>query len=250
MPTHEAEAVILRQYLLSEADRIIVLLTREVGLLRAVARGARKPKSRLGACLEPLNHVRLQYFMKEGGELSRVFQCEMIHSYLGRNPSLDQVYGFTYFAELAQEFSQENNPNPTAFRLLLATLNAGEKLGVGAALLRYFELWLLRLSGLLPNYDYCSGCGKCVKEESFYVWPETGQVHCQDCAHERGLRIGWEASGLLRRMLTVSPEQFASTPFPDRAAAEVEHLSERLLDLHLEKKLKSRRALQRVLEGG
>ncbi len=247
MPIHEAEAVILRHYVLSEADRIVVCLTRETGLLRAAARGVRKPKSRMGACLQPLNHVRLQYFMKEGGELGRVCGCETIHSYLGKCYSLEQVYAFTYMAELAQEFSQENNPSPAAFRLLTACLKTGENAGVTSALLRYFELWLLRLNGLLPHYGSCSGCGKYVKERSFYMWPEAGQVRCPDCARGQGLYVSAEAAGLLRRMLELPPERFAALPFAGRPAAEIGRMSEKLLDLHLEKKIQSRDALRQVL---
>lgn len=247
MPIHEAEAIVLRHYVLSEADRIIVCLTRETGLLRAAARGVRKPKSRMGACLQPLNHVRLQYFMKEGGELGRVCGCETLHSYLGKSPSLEQVYAFTYMAEIAQEFSQENNPSPAAFRLLLACLKTGEATGVTSALLRYFELWSLRLSGLLPNYGSCSSCGKCVKESSFYIWPEFGQARCPDCAHRQGLHMSAEAARLLLRMLEMPPERFGVLPFAGRPAAEIGRLSEKLLDLHLEKKIQSRAALRQIL---
>jgi len=250
MPVHEAEAVSLRQYPLSEADRIVVLFTREAGLLRAVAPGAKRTKSRFGACLQPLNHVRVEYYMREGQPLCRIRQCEILHSYLGRNPSLDRVGGFAYFAELTQELTQENNPAPLVFRLLLASLNAGEKLGVHEPLLRYFETWMLRLNGLLPNYDYCSSCGSCVKQLAFYIRPESGQSRCPECARGKGTEIGASASQILGRMRREPPEEFARTPFPDGAARQLERLSREFLDYHLERKLKSFRVLKEMLEGG
>ena len=67
MLTHESEAVVLRQYPLSEADRIVVFFTREYGKIRAVAQGAKRLKSRMGGCLEPLNHIYLRFYLKEGG---------------------------------------------------------------------------------------------------------------------------------------------------------------------------------------
>ena len=100
MPIRESEAIVLRRYPLAESDRIIVFFSREFGKLRAVGHSVRKPKSRLGGCLEPLNHVRLEYYTKEGAGLAQVRQCEIIHAYLGKNPSLRRVYAFTYFAEL------------------------------------------------------------------------------------------------------------------------------------------------------
>ena len=249
MPLHEAEAVVLRHYSFADADRIVVLFTRESGLLRAVAKGVRRPKSRLGASLEPLNHLRISYYAREGAELCRLFQCEMLHSYLGKRPSLDQICGFAYFAELILETSQENNPNPVVFRLLLSSLGAGERLGVGSALLRYFETWLLKLNGLLPNYDYCSACGRYVKEQGFYVLPESGQTRCEACAQGRGCQIGPEASAHLHRMMSTAPEPFALTPLSAHAAAELERLSRRLLEWTLEKRLKSYPFVQQVPAG-
>jgi DNA repair protein RecO (recombination protein O) len=248
MPTREAEAIVLRQYALSEADRIVVFLTREIGTLRAVAQGAKKPRSRFGGCLEPLNHVRLQFYAKEGADLSRIWQCEIIHSYLGKHPTLDRVFGFSYLAELAQELAPENNPNALLFRLLLAVLGAGERIGANAALLRYFELWALKLNGWLPNYDYCSGCGKCVKDEGLYAWLEAGQGRCRACADERGVRIGAEAVRLLNEAWELSPEQFASRVPSGGAARELERLTQKLIEWHLEKRLKSYLALKEMLQ--
>ena len=64
MPVHEAEAIVLRQYSLSDSDRIIVFITREFGKIRAVAKGVKKPKSRFAGALEPLNHIRLEFYAK------------------------------------------------------------------------------------------------------------------------------------------------------------------------------------------
>jgi len=250
MPLLEAEAIVLRQYALAEADRIIVLLTRERGTMRTVAQGAKKPRSRLSGCLEPLTHVRLQYYAREGRDLSRLGHCEIIHSYLGKNPTLDRVFGFSYLAELAQELSPENNPNALLFRLLLAALDAGELAGVSAALLRYFELWALKLNGWLPDYAYCSACGKCVKDDGFYAWLEAGQGRCRDCAEGQGIKIGSEAARLLHQILALSPMQFASRSFPAAAAGELERLTQRLLEWHLEKRLKSYPAVKEMLRSG
>ena len=249
MPTREAEAIVLRQYALSEADRIVVFLTREHGSLRAVAQGARKMRSRLGACLEPLNHVRLQYFAKEGGDLGRIWQCEIIHSFLGKQPTLDRVYGFSYLAELTQELAPENSPNARLFRLLLAILQTGEQIGASPQLIRYFELWALKLNGWLPDYDSCSGCGICIKKMGFFAWPEAGESRCSRCAENRGIRVGAEAARLFHEALLLSPAQFAGRPLSDSAAYDLERLTQVLIEWHLEKRLKSYAVLQRVLNG-
>jgi DNA repair protein RecO (recombination protein O) len=250
MPTREAEAIVLRQYPLGEADRIIVFLTREFGQLRAVAHGSRKPHSRMAGNLEPLNHVQVEVYAKEGADLARLWRCELIHSYLGRNPTLDRVFGFSYFSELVQEIVPENNPNALVFRLLLAVLNAGESSGVSNALLRYFEVWALKLNGWLPDYDYCPGCGRCVKDEGFYAWVQDGEGRCRACAEDRGIRIGAEAARLMRDILLLSPGQFISLPQSGSPTRELERLTQKLIEFHLEKRLKSYGALKEMLHSG
>ncbi len=250
MPILDAEAIVLRQYSLAEADRIVVFLTREQGTLRATASGVKKPRSRLGGCLELLTHVRLEYHLKEGADLARVWNCEIVHSYLGRNPTLDRLYGFCYLAELTQELASENYSSPLLFRLLLSVLDAGERAGVSMALLRYFEIWSLKLNGWLPDYDYCPACGKCVKDVGFYAWLEAGQVRCQACAENRGIRMDPDAVRLLHQILVLSPVQFASSPQPGPAARDLERLAQRLIEWHLEKRLKSYLTLREMLRNG
>jgi DNA repair protein RecO (recombination protein O) len=247
MPIREAEAIVLRHYALAEADRIIVLLTREFGKIRAVAKGIKKTRSRLAGVLEPLNHVRLEFYAREGRDLSYIRQCDIVHSYLGRNPSLEGVCVFTYFAEIAQEFVQDDQPNEVMFRLLLAVLAAGDISGVNPALVRYFELWALKLAGFLPNYDYCSTCGSCVKESGFYARVETGEVRCARCARGAGLLLRPESADALRRVSELPPQVFAAQPLPVRSSRELERLTQALLELHLEKRLKSYPVLKQVL---
>jgi len=247
MPIRDAEAVVLRHYPLAEADKIIVLLSKEYGKIRTVAKGVKKTKSRMGGCLEPLNHVRVEFYSREGRELSYIRQCDLIHSFLGRNPTLDRMYAFTYFAEILQEFVQEDQPSELFFRLFLAVLATGETCGISPALVHYFELWSLRLGGFLPNYASCSVCSSLVTDTGFYAWPEAGEGRCGRCAQGKGLYIRAAAAGVLQR-LSEPPQQFACVTLPDRAAEDLERLTQALLELNLEKRLKSYPALKQVLK--
>jgi DNA repair protein RecO (recombination protein O) len=249
MPVHEAEAIVLRQYALSESDRIIVFITREFGKVRAAAQGIKRPQSRFGSCFEPLNHIRMEYFAREGRDLVQIRQGDLIHSFLGKNPSLEKICVYSYFAELVNEIVQDNQSNQPLFRLLLSSLESGETLDKITPLMRYFEIWCLKLSGLFPNHDYCSTCGKCVKDEGFFVWFETGQSRCSECAQGRGCRIGKAAAAALAAIAQLPPGKFGSQPLSTEAARELELLSQRLIEMHLEKKLKSYRILTETLQG-
>ncbi len=250
MPTHNAEAIVLRQYSLSEADRIIVLFSREYGKIRAVAKGAKKPRSRLGGCLEPLNQVRAEFFAKESAELWRINRCEIIRPWLGSSPTPERVVFLSYLAEIVNELVQDNNANHLLYRLFIATLEAFEHLGVNQAIARYFEFWSLKLSGLLPDYDYCSNCSRCVNDFGFYAWLEAGQARCADCAGGRGVFVRPASSQALRSMWELSPEQFGARPLSEVAAGDLERLSRRLLEWQLEKQPKSLRALKALFADG
>ena len=82
MPLRESEAVVLRSYPLGEADRLVSLLSRSMGRIRGVARGARRPKSRFGSTLETLSHIQVWFYERETRELVRINQCELLESFL------------------------------------------------------------------------------------------------------------------------------------------------------------------------
>jgi DNA repair protein RecO (recombination protein O) len=249
MPLNETEAIVLRHYPLSEADRIIVFITREYGKVKAVGQGLKKIKSRLAGRLEPFNHVRLIFWSREGVELCRIRGCETLHSYLGRSPSLDRFFSYNYFAEIVEQFVQENHPNPALFRLLLASLKTGETAGTGERLIRYFEIWTLRLAGLLPDYDSCSACRKCVKEHGFYASSATGQGLCAACAPDGGPFVNPRSAAVIRSILEVAPERFIAQSNFEDAVHDLGSLTKMLMDLHLEKRMKSYESLRKILRG-
>ena len=249
MPVYETDAIVLRQYPLSDSDRIIVFFTKEYGKIRGVAQGIKKLQSRIAAPLEPFNHIRLEFWSRDSKDLSQIRRVELVHSFLKNDPDFVQICAFSYFAEIANEMVQEYQTNPALYRLLLSSLHAGEALAVNHSLVRYFEIWCLKLSGLLPNYAYCSNCGKYVKDDGFFAWIEPGQGLCSVCSSGRGLAIRPEASAVLDEMMKLSPEKFAVRPITGNAGKDIERLSQKLLNFHLEKQLKSYRILKEVLQG-
>src|SRR5215468_9087784 len=169
MPVYTADALILRTYKLGEADRIVVFLTRDRGKKRGVAKGARRPRSRFAAALEPMTEARVAYFEKERRELVGLNYAEPVRSPMAltmksEGPTSEGSakagpYGMSpealgyigYFAELLDEWAQEADADDRLFRLGASMLDA---LSAGAPvepLARYFEYWLLRLQGVYPE---------------------------------------------------------------------------------------------------
>jgi DNA repair protein RecO len=157
------------------------------------------------------------------------------------------MFAFTYFTELVHAFALENQSNPTLFRLLQASLKAGENNAPIQPLVRYFEVWCLKISGVYPNYDYCSRCGRYVKEESFWVRIKDAAACCDACAPRNGILIGAAAAGVLRAIMRRSPEDFASIAFDTTAGHQLEQLTQALLRLNLDSPVKSYRILKEAL---
>lgn len=210
VPLYTADALILRTYKLGEADRIVVFLTRDRGKKRGVAKGARRPRSRFAAALEPMTEVRLAYFEKERRELVGLNYAETVKSPLAL--STQDALGYVgYFAELLDEWAQEADADERLYRLGASMLDA---LSAGAPvepLARYFEYWLLRLQG---------------------VYPEA-----------RGTLSG-DAMAFLTASRSVTPLQVADLPVPRGVLKELEQVHRALISMHLEKNLKSDRVLR------
>src|SRR3954471_12439238 len=109
MSLYRDEAVVLRTYKLGEADRIVVLFTRNRGKVRAVAKGVRKTSSRFGARLEPTSHVALQLY--EGRELDTITQAESIESFRGLRDDLERITRSASILEAVEQMTQEREPN-------------------------------------------------------------------------------------------------------------------------------------------
>ena len=248
MPVFDAEAVVIRQYPLSEAGRIVVFFTREHGKLRATAEGLKKPKSHIAGALEPFNHVRAELWFREGHDLGRIRGAELISAFPGKVTDLRQICACSYFAEIINEIVQENQANPALFRLLLASMKAGVAALPNEALARYFEIWALRLNGLLPDFTRCSVCGKGVAEEGFFARIESGEARCRTCAGGLGLYLSAKSAAALEKMMKLPPEEFMIYSFEQIAASELEKFAQRLLGFNLERQLKSWPLLREALQ--
>lgn len=248
MPIYEDEAVVLRHYPIAESDCVVVCIAPELGKIRAVAQGIKKPKNRFAGSLELLNHVRVTIFSREGQELGKIRRAELIHSFSGRIASLKHIFAFSYFAELVYVIAQYNQANSRLFRLLLASLKAGEKLVSVEPLVRYFEIWSLKISGLYPNYAYCSNCGKYVKENGFFALIKDGCGLCRNCSAGKGVFIGSAASSALRAIEINPPEVFSKRPLEEEAGRQIEQLTKELLGANFDSPFRSYRILKEAPE--
>ncbi len=210
MALRHASAYALRTWPLGEADFIVELFTLERGRVRVVARSARRPKSRFGSALQPFTRSQIVYFQRDKDDLGRLSSCEIEKSYFETLATLENAPMAAYWAELIIGFTPELDPIPDLYRLTGAALD-GLQAGADVELMaRYFEIWVLRISGLLPDLQHCSQCGRSMEGDVWVSETTQGFVCGRDCAGGvAGTRLATPARALLSVILTNSPVQLA-----------------------------------------
>lgn len=256
MPFYESEALALRTYDLDEADKIVVLFTQRYGKIRAVAPSAKRPRSRFGSCFEPLTYLKLQFYEKEGAELAKVTQADILYSPYTSGPSLYRASYFSYFCELISEFTQPRDANDHIFRLALATMEAVDLHGGDDAfvpyaegLARYVEAWILKLEGLWPTYTLCARCQTSTEGEPVRLFPDTSTVLCRRCAEKGGVLISPEAQAIMTSIFRQHPADFAQEPVHTARIGEVELITQRLITRHLDRTLRSYGPIKQLIKG-
>ncbi|HEX2712219.1 MAG TPA: DNA repair protein RecO [Candidatus Acidoferrales bacterium] len=248
MPLREAEAMVLRTYPLGEADRLVSFLGRSVGRLRGVARGARRPRSRFGSTLELLSHVRVWFYERETRELVRINQCELIESFLDAHRDYASGVALALVSEVTEAVLPEREPAEAAFRLVLLTARAIEQRGGIALPLAYFNLWMVKLGGWLPQLHSCGRCGREVGSEAVFGSPMQAGLACAACRRPGMRPVSATALALARRILMEKLDRLAEEDWP---AVPLDELNAYLLDLlehQIERKLTTRRLIEGKLE--
>lgn len=207
----ETEAIVIRAYRLSEADKIVVSLTRSEGLVRGVARGARRLKSQFGASLEPFTHVSVSLYLKEGRELLTIKNAEIIKSYFKLSSHPEVLAVLEHLGQLIIEFAPPHQPDEKLFRLILACLEAVSADPEGArAIHPYFELWVLKLTGFLPDLKSCGVCGRVFKAGHEPVnMTNEGALRCGVCAGGAPFALSPLLHGQLASMGQLRPAEWA-----------------------------------------
>jgi DNA repair protein RecO (recombination protein O) len=209
MSLFESESLVIKSYNLAEADRIVVFLTREHGMIRGVAKGVKRLKSRFGSALEPYSIVNLEYFQKDAVELVSIQKAEILQSNFEAASNPDFLQKFSYLGDLLITFSPPHDPNETLYRMVKACIetaanDASSLLGIGV----YFELWLLRLAGYMPDWSKCDECRR-----MFDKTEETGlranfHLVCSDCRKAWGRSIDGSCRLIAVAARRLSPLEF------------------------------------------
>jgi len=199
VPLYRDEAVVLRTHKLGEADRIVTLLSRQHGQIRAVAKGVRRTASKFGSRLEPFMAIDVQLY--EGRTLDTVSQVETIGAY-GREIMADYASYTAAHAmvELAERLTGESS-STQQYLLLVGALRSLSRAEHDPSLtLDSYLLRALSLAGWAPNFDSCAGCQVPGPHTGFVM--SIGGVVCPDCKPPGAATLDAETVELLGALLS------------------------------------------------
>jgi DNA repair protein RecO (recombination protein O) len=247
MALHESEAIVLRTYPLREADLLVTLFTRTEGKVRGVARAAKKSKRRFGGALEPLTYVRAFYDVRERHELVRLDACEVLESPLATEVGYARAVALGHVAELLDELLPDHEVNDAIFRLTLSVLHALQGANVWMAV-TYFELWLTRLVGFLPELTECIVCGRNLNGSRAYFHALADGLMCADDKRLASSEISSESRLLAAQMFRAPVESFAaaSEVWPKTRGTDLRKFLIQTLQRHIEKKLITAGMLEKI----
>ena len=221
---YKTEGIVIRLLPIGEADRIVTMFTPYHGKVRAVARGARRVKSRIGGHVELLSRVRVM--IRRGKTLDVVSQAERIDGTMSLSGDLWRTTCGLYIAELIDRFTREELDNLALYKHLgecLAELITTSNIDL---LVRYFELRMLSLVGFQPEVMRCVQCSGNLTPQAQFFSPETGGVICHSCRGDRKSPrpLSLSALKVLRLFTRSDLEKAMEVRVQPELAVELDHL--------------------------
>ena len=241
----QSEAVVLRTYPFHEADLLVTLFTRAEGKIRGVAKSAMRSKRRFGGALEPLTHVMAHWHEKERQELVRLDSFDILASPLAAEMNFPRLTAIAYVAEVLDQLLPDREPNDAIFRLALSVAGQLHADSIWMPL-TYFDLWIVRLTGLLPDLRCCTVCGDSLNGGPAYFHPLADGFLCRKDKRLASAEISAESRNLAEGMFRAAVETFAGNPWPRAVGADLRRFLAQRIERHIEKKLVTASMLDKI----
>ena len=247
---YTTDAIVLSRFDFGEADRILTLITPGSGKLKAIAKGIRRPTSRIGGSLEPF--AELNVALARGRTFEVVTQVSVGHAWLNLRDSLESAATAWYLAELADRSLEERHaaePIYTLLRHAYGLLDAGMDPGRVA---RWYEMHLADELGMRPEVDRCAECDRMLEaDERYRWWPQSGGVVCDRCPGPSHTLAGLSLDGLklLKAYQRQDIEAIAALRLAESTEREVEAAMRDFIRHALEREARSLAFLDEVRAG-
>lgn len=243
-------AINLKSYSISEADKIILMYSKEKGLIKGIAKGIKKTNSKLGGRMDLL--VANKMMLNKGRNIDTICQAEALNTFFNLRNDINKLFYAMYCCEIVTNFGTENDPNSeeiySLFYTFLDSISSAEtKEQVMLSVLR-FQLKIMNITGYLPELSTCVKCLKSANEE-FYFSIEHGGIICPHCSENIVKKI--KVHNKIREFLnTLLREDFNThTRYDDLATEKVCDICINLLKNYIEYYSPKRFKTTQILEG-
>lgn len=232
----KTEAIVLRTHNYSESSKIVSLYTKRFGKCKVIAKGARRPNSRLRGHLETATHIRIVFYKKDGRELHTLSQSEIMTTFHDMQFDPERFAYVNALCELLDRLTPLEVESRTVFTLILESLKMIQKARAEDLnlLLWFFELRLLSLLGFRPELDSCVGCRGEAGGKQLGLSLSKGGLLCMKCAmkEEEAYALSPESLAFLRLLQRIKAENVIRIKLSRKAAAEIDNLLHAFLKYH------------------
>lgn len=240
----KVEGIVIRTNDYGETNKVVTLFTRELGKIGAMARGAKKPKSRLSSVSQLFTYG--QFLIQKGTGLGTLQQGEMISSFRLLREDIVATAHAAYIVELTDKLTEDHKPNPYLFELLYQTLyfmNEGIDLDV---LTFIYEIKMLKVAGIAPQIDHCISCGEAEQVVAFSI--KEGGLLCSKCRFRdpQHIKITPAVAKLLRLFYYFDLKRLGNVSVKPETKAQLKTILSAYYDEYSGLYLKSKRFLNQL----
>ncbi len=240
MTLSRERAFVLSAIPLREKDRIVTFLTEHSGKKRGVARGARRLQSIYAGALEPMSECEILYFEKESQDLHRIDSVEVVRSSFALTTSLARALLLPALAESLISFVADSDPSEKFFRLARHCLDALYADVPPQTVAAYFDVWILRLTGVFPSAAVCAQCGEALSGKAVFFDETIPGFVGKSCSRPGVRRL---SPGLAAALASIASRTIPDLELPAAQVAEVLEIAGRVRRHFLGHELKSKRVL-------
>ncbi len=250
MQNFTTNAINLKSYNLSETDKIVVMYSKENGIIKGVAKGVKKTTSKLGGRMDML--IANKLLMRRGKNLNTICQAESLNTFKNTRKDMDKLFYSIYCSEVVNCFGVENDPNSEEiYELLYKTLDAvsssENKVELLLSVIK-FQLKMMHIAGYSLDFETCVCCGGTPDRENLWFSPQSGGVVCEECKkHEtKAVKLHYKIRDFLNTLLQLDFD--TKTRYDELATERICDFCFNLLKQHVEqfspKKIKSGQILE------